>query len=62
MSMNSYDQRFMNKQTNTEPLSYQNYSKSRIMKNLARTLSLFLIFLEEYYKSKTGKYYDRTLL
>jgi len=53
MSMNSCDQRFINKQTNTKPLSYQNYSKSKIIKNLARTLSLFSIFSENYYKSKT---------
>jgi len=34
-------------------LIYQDYSKSKIIKNLARTLSLFSIFSENYYKSKT---------
>jgi len=42
------------KQTHKQnPLIYQNYSKSKIMKNLARTLSLFLIFSENFYKSRT---------
>ena len=54
MSMNSCNQRFnINKQTKRNPFIYQNYAKSKIMKNLARTLSLFLIFSENYYKSQT---------
>jgi len=52
--MNSYDQRFdiWIKQTQN-PFIDQNYSKSEIIKNLARTSSLFLIFSENFYKSKT---------
>jgi len=53
MSMNSYDQRLTNSKQTQNPLVYQNFSKSKIMKNLARTLSLFLIFSENYYKFKT---------
>jgi len=61
--MNSSDQRFDTwiKQTQN-PFINQNYSKSKIIKNLARTLSLFLIFTENVYKSKTKKSTDRTLL
>jgi len=64
MSMNSYDQRLTNSTQTQNPLILQNYSKYKIMKNLARTLSLFLIFSENYYKSKTRTYvtelcYDR---
>jgi len=58
------DQRFTNLQQTQNPFIYQNYSRSEIIKNLARTLSLFLIFSENYYKSKTRIYvtelcYDR---
>jgi len=53
MSMNSYDQRLTNSKQTQNPFIYWNFSKSKIMKNLARTLSLFLIFPENYYKSKT---------
>jgi len=53
MSMNSYNQRFnINKHIKTCTKPLQKYSKYKIMKNLARTLSLFLIFSEKYYKSK----------
>jgi len=53
MSMNSFDQWFNKYKQTLNPFIYQNYSKSKIMKNLARTLSLFLIFSDIYYKSKT---------
>ena len=51
--MNSYNQRFnINKHIKTCTKPLQKYFKYKIMKNLARTLSLFLIFSEKYYKSK----------
>jgi len=57
MSMNSYSQRFnINKHITTCTKPLQKYSKYKTMKNLARTLSLFLIFSGKYYKSKTRNY------
>ena len=56
--MNSYDQRFDTWIKYTpNPFISQNYSKSKIIKISARTLSLFLIFTGNVYKSWNKKIY-----